>query len=51
VPYKILLCLFIRGIAAGEFAFVETASCSETTLINNAAENMPIFIFLHSGEF
>jgi hypothetical protein len=25
VPYKILLYLFIRGIAAGEFAFVETS--------------------------
>jgi hypothetical protein len=25
VPYKTLLYLFIRGIAAGEFAFVENA--------------------------
>jgi hypothetical protein len=25
VPYKTLLYLFIRGIAAGEFAFVQTA--------------------------
>jgi hypothetical protein len=48
VPYKNLMYLVIRGIAAGEFAFVELSVCSEVLLINDVAENMYIFLFLHS---